>query len=66
MFLCSRTSDCKMDSGDFLKVLKSRGYKIVSGIKYADNINIIDAMQGIFDYFPKKSEGREKCTILTY
>lgn len=55
-----------MDSEDFLKVLKSRGYKIVSGIKYADNINIIDAMQGIFDYFPKKSEGREKCTILTY
>lgn len=34
--------------------LKYRGYKIVSVIKYADIINITDAIQGIFDYFPTK------------
>lgn len=34
--------------------LRYRGYKIVSVIKYADIINITDAIQGIFDYFPTK------------
>lgn len=34
--------------------LKYRGYKVVSLIKYADIINITDAIQGIFDYFPTK------------
>lgn len=34
--------------------LKYRGYKVISLIKYADIINITDAIQGIFDYFPTK------------
>lgn len=34
--------------------LKYRGYKIISLIGYADIINITDAIQGIFDYFPTK------------
>lgn len=34
--------------------LQYRGYKVISLIKYVDIINITDAIQGIFDYFPTK------------
>ena len=32
--------------------LNYRGYKIISLIGYSDIINITDAIQGIFDYYP--------------
>ncbi len=32
--------------------LRYRGYKIVSLVGYSDIMNITDAIQGIFDYYP--------------